>query len=153
MQNKFSVIFGGAIAGTLLILYTFALTYMSVLVFRAGQVKPDRAIEFSSGLTYVATMIGGLVAASVIAKLAITKPGRNPGVMRVTANADGEPNEWVTRLAVAYLIIWLVTGLVALVIGVMLYPNVNQTLNDLGTTWLGLAVASVYAYFGIKPEA
>ncbi len=153
MQNKFAVIFGGAIAGTLLFLYAFALTYMSILVYRAGQVRPDKAIEFSSGLVYVATTIGGLVAALVIAKLAITKPGRNPGVMRVSANADGEPNEWVTRLAVAYLVIWLVTGLLALVIGGMLYPEVNQSLNDLGTTWLGLAVASGYAYFGIKPEA
>jgi hypothetical protein len=153
MQNKFAVIFGGAIAGTLLILYAFALTYMSVLVFRAGLVRPDKAIDFSSGLVYVATTIGGLVSALVIAKLAITKPGENPGVMRVAANADGEPNVWVTRLAVAYLVIWLVVGLFALVIGVMLYPKVNQTLNDIGSTWFGLAIASGYAYFGIKPEA
>jgi hypothetical protein len=41
----------------------------------------------------------------------------------------------------------------ALVVGMMLYPNVNQTLNDIGMTWLGLAVASGYAYFNIKPEA
>jgi hypothetical protein len=152
MQNKFAVIFGGAITGTLLILYTYAVLYMSVLVYRAGSVRPDRAIEFSSGLVYVATMIGGLVSALVIAKLAITKPGKNPGVMRVTADENGTPNEWVTRLAVAYLVVWLVVGLVALLIGTMLYPNVNQTLNDIGTTWLGLAVASGYAYFGIKPE-
>jgi len=89
----------------------------------------------------------------VIAKLAITKPGKNPGVMRVAANADGEPNVWVTRLAIAYLVIWLVVGLLALLVGVMLYPKVNVSLNNLGTTWLGLAVASAYAYFGIKPEA
>ena len=153
MQNKFSVIFGGAIAGTLLILYAFALTYMSILVARAGAVRPDKAIEFSGGLVYVATTIGGLVSALVIAKLAITKPGKNPGIMRTAVNADGEPNEWVTRLSISYLVIWLLVGLLALVIGVMIYPNVNQTLNDLGTTWLGLAVASGYAYFGIKPEA
>ena len=55
-------------------------------------------------------------------------------------------------MSIAYLVIWLVTGLLALVIGGMLYPEVNQSLNDLGTTWLGLAVASAYAYFGIKPE-
>jgi hypothetical protein len=153
MQNKFAVIFGGAITGTLLILYTFAVTYMTVLVYRAGQARPDKAIEFSSGLVYVATMVGGLVSALVIAKLAITKPGRNPGVMRVTADESGTPNVWVTRLGVAYLVVWLLTGLFALVVGTMLYPNVNQTLNDIGTTWLGLAVASGYAYFGIKPES
>jgi hypothetical protein len=40
-----------------------------------------------------------------------------------------------------------------LMVVVMLNPNVNQTPNDLGTTRLGLAVASRYAYFGIKPQA
>jgi hypothetical protein len=153
MQNKFAVIFGGAIAGTLLFLYAFALTYMSVLVYRAGQVRPDRAIEFSSGLVYVATTIGGLVSALVIARLAVTRPGKNPAVMRVAANEAGEPNIWVTRLAIAYLVIWLVVGLISLVIGVMVYPNVSQPLSDIGMTWLGLAVASGYAYFGIKPES
>jgi hypothetical protein len=153
MQNKFSVIFGGAISGTLLFLYAFALIYMSVAVFRSGLASPNKPLDFSSGLIYVATTIGGLVSALVIAKLAITKPGKNPGVMRVAANADGEPNMWVTRLAIAYLVIWLVVGLLALLVGVMLYPKVNVSLNNIGTTWLGLAVASAYAYFGIKPEA
>jgi hypothetical protein len=153
MQNKFSVIFGGAIAGTLLFLYAFALTYMTVLVYRAGHVNPNKALEFSSGLVYVATTIGGLVSALVIAKLAITKPGKNPGVMRAAVDESGEPNVWVTRLAVAYLVIWLVVGLLALVVGVMVYPKVSQSLNNLGTTWLGLAMASGYAYFGIKPES
>jgi hypothetical protein len=152
MQNKFAVVFGGAIAGTLLFLYAFALTYMSVLVYRAGSVRPDKAIEFSSGLVYVATTIGGLVSALVIARLAVTRPGKNPAVMRVAANEAGEPNIWVTRLAIAYLVVWLVVGLISLVIGVMVYPNVSQPLNDIGTTWLGLAIASGYAYFGIKPE-
>ena len=48
MQNKFAVIFGGAIAGTLLFLYAFALTYMSVLVYRAGSGQAgqgDRILE------------------------------------------------------------------------------------------------------------
>jgi len=152
MQNKFSVIFGGAIAGTLLFLYAFALLYMSVLVFRAGGVSPNRPLDFSTGLIFVANTIGGLVSALVIAKLAITKPGQNPGIVRAAADENGEPNIWVTRLAIAYLVIWLVVGLLAVLVGVMLYPKVNQSLTDLGLTWLGLAVASAYAYFGIKPE-
>jgi hypothetical protein len=48
--------------------------------------------------------------------------------------------------------VWVFNGLVALIIGVMLFPNANQTLSDAGTTWLGLAVAAGYAYFGIKPS-
>src|SRR5215207_3253788 len=32
------------------------------------------------------------------------------------------------------------------------YPKVNQTLADIGTTWLGLAVSAAYAYFGLTPK-
>jgi hypothetical protein len=46
----------------------------------------------------------------------------------------------------------LVTGLTALIVGVMIFPDSNATLGEIGTTWLGLAVASGYAYFGISPR-
>jgi len=43
------------------------------------------------------------------------------------------------------------TGFAALLVGVMLYPDSSATLSEIGTTWLGLAVASGYAYFGLNP--
>jgi hypothetical protein len=52
-----------------------------------------------------------------------------------------------------YLGIWIIVGLGALVIGVMVYPEANSTLNNIGTTWLGTAVAAGYSYFGITPPA
>ena len=48
-----------------------------------------------------------------------------------------------------YLLVWMLTGLAALVVGVMIYPvnangvAINSTISDLGTTWLGLAVSAV----------
>lgn len=36
--------------------------------------------------------------------------------------------------------------------GGLMYPDASKTLANLGTTWLGIAVAAGYAYFGIKPQ-
>lgn len=152
VTKTFPVVFGAAIAFILLILYASTVRYMVKEVVRSGQVDSAVAIDFPSGLVFVVTTIGGLVSALVIAKLTITEPGKNPGIMRLAARDGGTQSAWVTWLALAYLAIWLIVGLAALVAGVMLYPKVNQTLNDIGTTWLGLAVASGYAYFGITPN-
>ncbi|HET6449917.1 MAG TPA: hypothetical protein VFI08_01350, partial [Spirochaetia bacterium] len=50
-----------------------------------------------------------------------------------------------------YIFVWLVLGLVALVVGVVVFPNVSKTLSNLGTAWLGVAVGAAYAYFAIRP--
>lgn len=54
-------------------------------------------------------------------------------------------------IAALYLLVWALTGFAALVVGVVLYPNAIPTVSDLGTVWLGLAVAAGYAYFGLTP--
>jgi hypothetical protein len=107
------------------------------------------AVGFGDGLTYVVTTVGGLVSALVIARLSVTEPGKAPAVVPGAT----EQTAITTTIAILYLLGWMATGLVALVLGVMLYPKANQTLNDIGTTWLGLAVSSAYAYFGISPVA
>ena len=56
-----------------------------------------------------------------------------------------------TVIALAYLAVWLITGLAAPIVGVMVHPKLNSTLSDIGTNWLGLAVASGCAYFGLDP--
>ncbi len=100
----------------------------------------------------VEATVGGLVSALVVAELALMTPGASP-VQQFSV--PGSPR-WVRRLIFAiillYLGAWLFTGLTALIVGVVLYPNVNSTLSDVGTTWLGLAVAGGYAYFGIRPR-
>lgn len=152
VKKTFAVVFGGMIAFILLVLYAATVGYMIWEVVGSGRTDPVKALEFPGGLVFVVTTIGGLVSALVIAKLAITTPGENPGIMRIAVRADGTQSGSVTGLAVGYLAVWLIVGLGALVVGVMLYPEVNQTLRDIGTTWLGLAVASGYAYFGIDSK-
>ena len=142
----FTVLFGGIIAIILLGLYATTVVFM-ILDAIKGTSTTDQ-----SGVIYIVTTIGGLVSALVVSKLTVTKPGENPGFFEIARQPNGKQSKWVTGTAIAYLIAWLSTGLAALIVGVMIVPDASQTLSDIGTTWLGLAVASGYAYFGINPE-
>jgi hypothetical protein len=55
-------------------------------------------------------------------------------------------------VTIVYLIVWVILGLLAFIIGFLLHPGILQPLTDLGQAWLGLAVAAVYAYLQIKPQ-
>jgi hypothetical protein len=52
----------------------------------------------------------------------------------------------------AYLLIWVLIGLAAFIVGEMWHPGVLQPLTDVGLAWIGLAVAAAYAFFGINPS-
>jgi hypothetical protein len=162
MAKNFPAIFGGIVAYVLLLLYAGTVISMTIGVIqhgmaeaprdRDGKTLPKEKVEFTPGVVNIVTLIGGLVSALVIAKLAITKPGENPALMKLSADAGELGKNLATWLTVAYLVGWLATGLVALIVGVMVFPDSNSTLGEIGTTWLGLAVASGYAYFGISPK-
>jgi hypothetical protein len=163
MRKNFSVIFGGVVAYMLLLLYGGTVAYMTGAVIlnsrhEASKDKDGKAIaavkiEFKPGLVYVVTTIGGLVSALVVARLAITKPGENPATTLRMVDAGEGAKALSAWLTIAYLVGWLLTGLTALLVGIMFYPETNATLGEIGTTWLGLAVASGYAYFGLNPTS
>lgn len=112
--------------------------------------EKGRAIPKAPGYIYVLTTVAGLVSALVIAQLSVTKPGSTPGLGGLTPESTA--GIYITNTIVAlYLVVWVVTGLSALIVGVMIYPDNNKTISDLGTMWLGLAVSAAYAYFGISP--
>lgn len=150
MRNRFGDVFGAVVAYILLLFYTVPVL---ALAWRLHACQGCEDVGFSEGTTFVVTTIGGLVSALVVSKLAITKPGDNPAIVRVT-EAGGEMWARVsTTLVLIYLIAWVITGAAALVFGVMLYSGANETLSDIGTTWLGLAVAAGYVYFGLDPAS
>lgn len=151
MKDKFAIVFGGVLALVLLALYAGPLAYMIVAVYKAGHADPTKQVEFGTGLVLVVTTVGALVSSLVIAKLAITQPDDNPIVFRRLVRANGSQPRFVTTCGGLYVSIWFLVGLGALVVGVMVFPEVNQTVNDIGTSWLGLAISAVFAYFGIKP--
>jgi hypothetical protein len=153
MSTTYGKVFGGVIAVILLLLYALTMSFIVSQVVACGQqANCTGPIPITSGIIFVFTTVSGLVSALVVATLAITRPGANPSVRWLDDDSSAGKIKFISTLVIVYLVVWLLVGLTALVVGVMIYPNANQTLSDAGTTWIGLAVAAGYAYFGIKPR-
>jgi hypothetical protein len=142
------MLFGGVVATILLLLY--AVTMSSVIYSVAcDRIGCSNKFLVTDGMVFVLTTVGGLVSALVVSHLAISQPGEHLG-HRLLKDGSELVKQRVSIFVTLYLLVWMVVGFSALVVGVMLYPNVNETLTDVGTTWLGLAVAAGYSYFGIQ---
>jgi hypothetical protein len=146
---KYKLIIGGMLAFILLVLYSGIAVYIIIKVIECSRDLSCDNLELNSGLIYVLTTVGGLVSALVVSRMTTTAPGADPAVF--TSFRDGQPL-LVNFIVWSYLIIWTFTGLATLVFGVIVFPDICKTLSDSGTTWLGLAVASGYAYFNIDPK-
>lgn len=149
MSSKFGAVFGSFLALLLLALFAAATFHWIYQIIAADGAEVKR----SAGYIYVLTTVAGLVSALVIAQLTVTSPGAVRSIAGYAPESRGAVITLNTIVAI-YLIVWTLTGLSALVVGVMLYDSsANRTIADLGTTWLGLAVSAAYAYFGISPAA
>ena len=148
MRNTSISIFGAILSIILLVLYMVTLGNM---IWTVIDCEGDSSkFFFAEGITYVLTTIGGLISALVVAQLAITEPGEDPGThFSRSVHKDNKPQRLTMIIAYVFISAWLVSGLAALVVGVMLYPDANKTISDIGTTWLGLAAAAGYSYFNI----
>jgi hypothetical protein len=146
---KYKVIIGGMIAYILLLLYTGIAAYIIIKVLECAGDASCSKLDLRQGLVYVLTTVGGLVSALVVSRMTTTTPGSDPAVF--THFKDGQPLV-VNVIVWCYLIIWTFTGLASLVVGVIIFPDICKTLSDIGTTWLGMAVAAGYAYFNIDPK-
>lgn len=141
------VISGAAIALILLGLYAYAVYDAGTLALGEGRG------QLTSGVILCITTIGGLVSALVISQLAITKPETESFDIRQfgSASALAGPDARIVGTVVAiYVLVWILLGLFAFIVGVMLRPDVVPALTNLGQAWLGLAVAAAYAYFGLN---
>jgi hypothetical protein len=146
------LLFGGAIALILLLLYGYALIEAIRLALHAGPA------QLKDGFAFTISTVGALVSALVIAELAIAEPGEAPLVRTLRAEpGQAEPSPQTKRgvalLSVIYVSVWILLGVAAFVVGVMLHAGKVPALTDFGRAWLGLAVAAGYSYFGIRPSA
>jgi hypothetical protein len=146
---KYKYIIGGMIAYILLALYTGIIVHIIIKVIKCSRVMACETIDLHSGLIYVLTTVSGLVSALVVSRMTVTTPGSDPAVFGQLGN---EQPLIVNIIVWCYLFIWTFTGLAALVTGVIIFPDICKTLSDIGTTWLGLAVATGYAYFNIDTK-
>jgi hypothetical protein len=145
---KYKLIIGGIIAYILLALYGGIVIYIILKVISFAN-NPSSFIEPHGGIVYVLTTVGALVSALVISRMTVTTPGTDPAMFRQMGD---NPAGSLKFIVWSYLILWTVIGLAALIIGVLVYPDISKTLGEFGTTWLGTAVAAGYAYFGIDPK-
>ena len=142
-------ILGGAMACFLLLLYLGTVGYMIVQVVICGHHSGCAPLQFAKGLLFIVTTVGGLVSALVVARLALATPG---GAIQIANASTDSENPLANVIAWGYVGSWFLIGIAALVIGVLMYPDVSQTVADFGTAWLGLAVTACYAYLGIDPK-
>ena len=146
-------VFGGAIATILLGIYLHLIrvAYLVVDCVSTTACTKYAVAYFNDGMAQTLAVVGGLVSALVIAELAATKPGEAPAARALAEDATGRSKtilKWITGI---YILAWIIAGLVAFFTG-MYHPKELPPLTSLGQAWLGLAVASSYAYFGIDPK-
>lgn len=145
-------IFGGAIAVILLAIYVHLLrvAYLVVDCSATNGCTTYPLTYFNDGMAQTISIVGGLVSALVIAELAITKPGEAP-VARVLKHSASDTSKTVLRIVtMSYVLVWILAGLFTFFVG-LYHPKELPVLTTMGQGWLGLAVASSYAYFGLKP--
>jgi hypothetical protein len=145
--------FGGAIAVILLGIYLH-LIRVAYLVVHCATTPGCTSYPpgfFNDGMAQALSIVGGLVSALVIAELAATKPGEAPAARALADDASNRAKFILKVVTAVYVLAWLLAGLAAFFVG-LYHPKELPPLTSLGQAWLGLAVASAYAYFGIKPR-
>jgi uncharacterized membrane protein YeiB len=142
---------GGIVALVLLLFYVM-LVHSAIEVVNcisAPSCTALTAASFNDVKSQAMSVLGGLVSALIISELAVTKPGELPGSRVLVANTGRAKNilRWTTWL---YIACWLFTGAWAFWTGLN-HPSALPALTSVGQAWLGLSVASAYAYFGLSP--
>jgi hypothetical protein len=127
----------------------------STLTASTYQLKPAIRENLKT-IFNIQSIVYGLVSALVVATLAATRPGDVPTGM-AGQSLSGNAQRVSQIISSLYVAIWMACGTAALFVGVFQYPSIDQVhlssaLSTLGLTWVGLAVAASYAYFGINRE-
>lgn len=145
--------FGGAIAIILLGIYLHLIrvAYLVVSCATTAGCTTYPPGYFNDAMAQALAIVGGLVSALVIAELAATKPGEAPAARALADDASSRAKFILKIVSAVYVLAWMGAGLTAFFVG-LYHPKELPPLTSLGQAWLGLAVASAYAYFGIKPQ-
>lgn len=143
---------GGIVAIVLLLFYAYLVFQGSSVVDCVTTTGCTSLVlaDFNDVEQQAVSVLGGLVSALIISELAITKQGEAPAARALAAGASIKSKNilrWVTGL---YILVWLVTGAWAFLSGLN-HPDTLPALTSVGQSWLGLSVASAYAYFGLNP--
>lgn len=140
---------GGVIAVVLLAVYAWLIATAAHVAMCTGTTCAPVG-TFNGAMTQALSVTTGLVSALVIAELAVTKTGQPPASRLLAANAGAYAKNLLRWVSTIYLVVWLVAGLAAFIIGLE-RPDALPALTNAGQAWFGVAIAAAYAYLGIKP--
>ncbi len=147
MNSKGKEILFGIIACILLLIYVFTLGEIILSVFKWDPNAGDYVSSIDK--VWVVNLIGGIVSAVVIGNLALSNPGETP-VSQVQEIAEAYGKRLMKVIVWIYILAWLIIGAGSFYVGVIRCPDVFETLNEIGKSWLGILVGAIYAWFGIK---
>ena len=143
-------IFGGLIAVFLLFLYVYAVL---IAISTAWCISTGCAHgynkDLNEGIISILDLVGGLVAALVVAELTLTQPGEQPTAKLLALPMPTPPTilKWIVA---GYLLVWILCGVAEVLVGYFWYPQVVPALTTAAKSWFGIAVAAGYSYLGVK---
>lgn len=104
-------------------------------------------------ISYLLNLLGGLISATVVAVLAATHASDLPAKDFFKAGLGSFAQGIAAYVPLVYILTWTFCGLFVVIFGLMVYGNdPSPPLTAHAKTWLGTAVAAIYAYIGITPE-
>lgn len=133
-----------------IVTFLLLLLYLFTTILLLNDIYHWFTLTVTEGTINIHTTVGGLVSALVVTQLAITPPGQNPSGRLVAETSSERTRQFFNYVVFFYLGAWVVIGVVSLIVGVMLHPEINATLGNSGSTWLGTAIAAAYSYLGIQ---
>ncbi len=152
MPKKAPQVFGAILSLAVLVIYAVLL---GAGIYNAF-VNPN--VAYTDNSLLAANLVTGLVGSVVAVGLALKPPSGDGSGNQLRRNVTALSRVVAPQRASlpvqeivgwAYLIVWLVIGLVAFLVAVM-QAQVPELVFNTGWTWLGTAVAAAYSYFGIE---
>lgn len=145
------LLFGGLLATILLGFFIWSIVD-AVSIARACNAGANCTEQFSVGMSFLLNSLGGLIAATVVGVLGATQPGEYPSKKLFEKNLTGIVKTIAAYMPSFYILVWIFCGVIMVIYGFILHPDAVAPLSAQAKVWLGTAIASVYAYFGITPD-
>ncbi len=139
------LIFGGILAVILLGFYIWSI-WIAVFVALG---KYDVSY-FSVNISYLLNTIGALISATVVGVLGATKSGDFPAQKTLEKGLTGMVQTFAGFMPSLFILAWIICGVIMVIFG---FTYDFDPLTSQAKVWLGTAIGSVYAYFGITPNS
>lgn len=149
------LIFGGMIAIILLGFYVWSIVD-AVSVVQCKNAARANCPEFSTNMSYILNTLGALISSTVVGVLGATKSSEFPVQKTLENTLKGKLRETPKMLTAlmpsVFILAWLICGVITVIYGFILSNDLVPPFTAAAKAWFGVALAAVYAYFGIQPD-